>query len=99
DVAPGHRRLSRPDHRNRLAHAHAIGEIGGDRGADLAPDRVAQPFRAQSLEFVKLWKRPDTGGHHVLVRSSERYQIRSSAGPFVAGLDQAALEHDAARLL
>ncbi len=52
DVTPGHRRLSRPHHRDRLAHAHAAGEIRRDRGADLAPDRAAQPLRAQSPERV-----------------------------------------------
>ena len=50
DVAPGHRRLSRPHHRDRVAHADAAREVARHRGADLAAHRAAQPRRARPHE-------------------------------------------------
>ena len=50
NVPPGHCRLSRSDHRNRVAHADPIGKDRRDRTSNLAPDRVAQPLCAQSTE-------------------------------------------------
>ena len=43
DVAAGHRRLSRPDDRNRFPHADHSRKQRGDRAAKLAPDRAPQP--------------------------------------------------------
>ena len=60
NVPPGHCRLSRSYHRNRVAHAHPIGKDRRDRASNLAPDRVAQPLRAQSTERLDWneWQRP-----------------------------------------
>ena len=52
DVASGYRRLSRPHHRNRVAHADATRKHRGHRGADLPPHRVAQSRRAQPVECL-----------------------------------------------
>ncbi len=41
NVAPRHRRLSRSDNRNRVAHADATGKFRCYCGADLPPHRVA----------------------------------------------------------
>ena len=43
DVAPGHCRLSRPHHRDGIAHADAARERVGHRTADLAPHPAARP--------------------------------------------------------
>ena len=50
DVAPGHRRLSGPDDRNRVADIDRPGKRRGHRGAGLAPYRAAQPFDTQPTE-------------------------------------------------
>jgi len=50
DVAPGHRRLSRLDHRDRVSDVEVPGKQRGDRGAEFAADRVAQPIRAEPPE-------------------------------------------------
>ena len=50
DVAPGYRRLSGADHRDRVAHADATREGARDRGADLAAHRAVQPRRARPHE-------------------------------------------------
>lgn len=42
DVAPGHRGLSRPRDRDRLAHADQPRERGGDRASGLVADRAAR---------------------------------------------------------
>jgi CRP-like cAMP-binding protein len=44
DVPPGHCRLSRSDHRNRLADAHPIGKNRCNRASDLAPYRQRKPL-------------------------------------------------------
>src|SRR5262249_60289782 len=64
DVAAGYCRLPRPDHRDRFAHADASGDDGGDRTADVAPRRPAQPRRPDAPEWLRLVSsaRPDL--HH-----------------------------------
>ena len=52
DVAAGHCRLSRADHRNDLADTDAVREIGRDRTADLASDRDPQPCRAGPAQLL-----------------------------------------------
>ena len=53
DVAPGHRRLSRPHHRDRFADAHRLGKHRRHRGADVASDRFTQSFDALPLERLR----------------------------------------------
>ena len=48
DVAPGYRRLPRPDHRDRVADPDLVGMLRRDRGAVVAPHRVAQSSGARA---------------------------------------------------
>ena len=50
DVARGHRRLSRLDHRDRVSDVGVPGKERGDRSAEFAAHRVAQPIRAEPPE-------------------------------------------------
>ena len=50
DVAPGHRRLSRPDHRDSVAHAVAVRRRRDDCAPDLAPRGPAQSPAARPAQ-------------------------------------------------
>jgi len=71
DVASGYRRLSRPHHRDRFAHAQAFGKCGDDRGAKAAPDPAAQPFCAASAQRVGERRSNWHGGCYVSRGSSK----------------------------
>ena len=58
DVAPGHRRLSRPDHRDRIAHAHAL-EHSAAIAPPLAPHRAARSRSLAAAQQVDLAQAPD----------------------------------------
>ncbi len=49
DVAPGYRRLSRPHHRDDLAHPDAAGKRRDNLAGNLAPHRAARPRALRQL--------------------------------------------------